>query len=113
MLTLAIGTAPSGRQMAILMNSVRVERRSLHVLSIPMRRRLRNYQKMNLFPRVVPHLVRSSRGNPNPFSGAKNHRPIIHFHRGLAREHVEELLRVMMEVANLGRSRRHSLLNDA
>ena len=78
-----------------------------------MRWRLRNDQEMNIVARLISHLVRCARRNPNPFAGRQNNRTAIHFHRGLAREHVEELLRLMVEVANLRRARRHALLNYA
>ena len=78
-----------------------------------MRRRLRYDQEMNLVARFIFHLVRRARWNPEPFSRTQNNGAATHFHKGLAREHVEELLRVMVEVANLRRARRHALLNYA
>jgi len=68
---------------------------------------------MNLITRVVPHLVCSTRRNPNTLSGSQGHRTTIHFHDRRARKNVEELLRVMVEVANLRRARRHALLDHA
>jgi len=85
----------------------------LAIFPIPVRRRLRNNEEMNLFTRVIPNLMRCSGGNPNPLASIQLHQTATHFHKGLAREHVEELLRVMVEVANLRRARRHALLNHA
>src|SRR5208282_2784116 len=68
---------------------------------------------MNLVTRVIPHLVCSTRRNPNPHSGSQRLRAPIHFHDRFARENVEELLRAMVKVPNLRRARRHALLNYA
>jgi len=81
--------------------------------SIPVRRRLRNNQEMNLITRVIPHLVRCARRDPHPLPRSEHRQLAIHLHDGLTRKHVEELLRVMMKVPNLGRARRHALLNYA
>ena len=74
---------------------------------------MRYDQEMNLVPRLIPHLVRCPRRNPKPLPSRHHNSPPIHFHDGLAREYVEKLLRVMVEVANLRRARRHALLNHA
>jgi hypothetical protein len=68
---------------------------------------------MNFVTRVIPHLVRCAWRNRNPFSGMQYHSTAIHFDCSLARENVEELLRMMMEVTNLRGARRHALLNYA
>lgn len=68
---------------------------------------------MNLLAGLIPHLVRYSRRNPDPLASGQNDRTALHFHGGLAREHVEELLRMMVEVANFRCARRHTLLNHA
>jgi addiction module HigA family antidote len=86
---------------------------SLRVFPIPMGWRLRDNEKMNLFAGVISHLMRGSRRNPKSLAGSQNNRIALHFHDGLAREHIEKLLRVMMEMANLRRICRHALLNYA
>ena len=53
-----------------------------------------------LITRVIPHLVWCSWWNPHPLSSSRQW-TAIHFHDSLARENVEKLLRVMVEVANL------------
>jgi hypothetical protein len=85
----------------------------LRAFPIPVGRRLRNDQEVNLVTRVIPHLMRCACWNPNPFSGCQCHWSAIHFHDSFARKNVEELLRMMVEVANLRRARRHTLLNYA
>jgi hypothetical protein len=72
-----------------------------------------NNKEMGLIARVIPDLVRSSRGNPNPHAYGQNYQTAIHFHDDLAREHVEELLSVMVEVANFCSARWHALMNYA
>lgn len=78
-----------------------------------MRWRMRDDKEVNLITRVIPHLVRSSRGNPNPLTGVQHYFTATDFHDSFAREYVEELLCVMVEVANLRRARRHEFLNHA
>jgi hypothetical protein len=68
---------------------------------------------MNLVARFIFHLVRCPGGNPNPLTSIQLDQTATHFHDGRAREHVEKLLRAMVEVANLFRPRRHALLNYA
>jgi len=68
---------------------------------------------MNLVTRVIFYLVRFGWWNPNPLSGRDPDSMTIHLHDSFAREHVEKLLRVMVEVANLRCARRHALLNHA
>ncbi len=89
------------------------EHAPLGIFPIPVRRRLRNNQEMNLVARFIFHLMRCARWNPNPFSRTQNNGAAIHFHDRFAREHVEKLLRAMVEVANLRRARRHALLDHA
>jgi len=68
---------------------------------------------MNLVTRFILQLVRCARWNPNPFSCGQNDGPAINFHDGFAREYVEKLLRMMVEVANLHSVCRHAFLNHA
>lgn len=72
---------------------------------------MRNDEKVDVLIRFVPHLVRCTRWNPHTLSRTQDHWTALHFHDGLAGEHVEELLRVMVKVANFRRGRRHALLN--
>jgi|SRR5208282_275178 len=87
----------------------------LCVLPVAVRGRLRDDQEMNLFTftRIVPHLVRCVWWDPDPFSSPQDYWTSIYFHDGFAREHVEELLRVMVKVTNLRCACRHALLNHA
>jgi len=68
---------------------------------------------MNLVTGFILQLVRCARWNPNPFSGGQNDGPAINFHDRFAREYVEELLRMMVKVANLRSVFRHAFLNHA
>ena len=65
-----------------------------------MRRRLRNYKEVNFVTRLIPHLMRCARGNPNSHPSIQRHGTSIHFHHGLTRQDVKELLCVMVEVTN-------------
>ena len=68
---------------------------------------------MNLITRVVPHLVRSARRNPNPVAGSQRRWAAIHFHDGFTCKYVKKLLSIMVEVTDLRRARRYALLNYA
>lgn len=72
---------------------------------------MRDDQEMNILRRVISHLVRCARRNPDALSGIQNNCSAIHFHDSLPREHVKELLRVMVKMSDLRRARRHPLLN--
>ena len=75
--------------------------------------RLRYDKKVNVVTRVIPHLMGYARQNPNPLTSSQDNEAAIHFHYPLAREYVEELLRLVMKVPSLRCSRRHAFLNYA
>ena len=72
-----------------------------------------DHKEMHLVAGVISHLVRCAWWNPNPFTSSHHDGAAIHFHDRFAREDVEKLLRMMVEVANLRGARRHALLNYA